>query len=77
MSGRRRHAIFAADIRSIGGVVTIASGRDRITSEWFFQVVHVFGGGDIVWRSRRLHDEDRAIATSRVLAEYTGAVVRL
>jgi hypothetical protein len=72
----RRIAIFASDVRRLGGVVTIASGRDRFTSEPFFHVDHVSRGGDVVFRSRPISDEDRAVEAARVLAEFTGSVVR-
>jgi hypothetical protein len=72
----RRNPIFDSDVRSLGGVVTVAAGRDRVTSEPFFQVNHVSGGGDVAFRSGRILDEDRAIEAAKVLAEFTGAVVR-
>ena len=72
---KSRRAIFASDIRHLGGTVSIATGRDRVTSEPFYQVDHISRGGDIAWRSRPILDEDRARAAARVLAEFTGAVV--
>jgi hypothetical protein len=72
----RRNPIYDADVRQLKGVVTIAAGRDRVTSEPFFQVNHVSAGGDVAFQSRRIPDEDRAAAAAAVLAEFTGAVVR-
>jgi len=37
---------------------------------------HISRGGDCAFRSRGLGDEDQANAAARVLAEFTGAVVR-
>ena len=72
----RRNPIFDSDVRQLGGVVTVAAGRDRVTSEPYYQVDHVSRGGDVVFRSRRIVDEDRAREAARVLAEFTGAAVR-
>lgn len=74
---RRPRPIFASDVRRLGGIVTVIVGRDRITSEQFFEVNHVSRGGDVAYRSRRILDEDRAIEAASVLAEFTGSVVRL
>jgi hypothetical protein len=52
-------------------------GRDRVTSEPFFQVDHISRGGDVIWRSHRIVDEDRAREAAVVLAEFTGAAVKL
>jgi hypothetical protein len=72
----RRAAIFASDVRQLGGVVTVAAGRDRVTSEQFYQVHHVSRGGDVAFQSRPIPDEDRALQAAETLAEFTGAVVR-
>ena len=72
----RRRAIFASDVRQIGGTVTVAAGRDHVPSEPFYQVHHVSRGGDVAFQSRRIPDEDRAMQAAQVLAEFTGAVVR-
>lgn len=72
----RRFAIFASEVRRLGGVVTIATGRDRVTSEPVYWVDHVSRGGDVVFRSQPIPDEDRAIQAAQVLAEFTGAEVR-
>jgi hypothetical protein len=72
----KRRPIFASEVRRLGGVVTVASGRDRVDSTQFYQVDHVSRGGDVAFRSSRIPDEDRAIQAAKVLAEFTGAVVR-
>jgi hypothetical protein len=73
----RRKAIVTSEVRRLGGVVTIAAGRDPVTSEPFFYVDHVSNGGNVAFRSRRIPDEDRAIQAAQVLAEFTGAMVKL
>jgi hypothetical protein len=73
---RYRPAIVASAVRQIGGVVTVAPGRDRISSEPFFQVQHVSAGGDCIFTSPRIPDEDRAVAAAETLASFTGSVVR-
>lgn len=71
-----RRPIFAADVRRLGGVVTVACTRDRVTSEPHYLVTHVSRGGDVAFQSLPIADEDRAIEAAKVLAEFTGAVVR-
>lgn len=72
----KHHPVFASDVRRLGGVVTVASGRDRVDGASFFQVDHVSRGGDVAFRSSRIPDEDRAIEAAKVLVEFTGAVMR-
>jgi hypothetical protein len=72
----RRNAIFASDAGRLGGVVTVAPGRDRVSSEPIYRVSHVSAGGDVAFQSLPICDEDRAIEAAKVLAEFTGAVVR-
>jgi hypothetical protein len=72
----RPNRIFAGDARRLGGVVSVAPGRDRVTSEPFYCVSHVSAGGDVVFQSRPIPDEDRALQAAQTLAEFTGAVVR-
>jgi hypothetical protein len=72
----RRVAIFASEVRRLGGVVTVAAGRDRVTSEPFYQVHHVSRGGDVAFQSRPIPNEDSALQAAQTLAEFTGAVVR-
>lgn len=43
----RRNAIFAADIRELGGVVSVHTCRDRCDGTPVFRVGHVSGGGDV------------------------------
>ncbi len=71
-----RRPIFSSDVQRLGGTVTIISGRDR-TSEPFYLIDHISRGGDCVWRSRPIHDEDRAHEAAQVLAQFCGATVRL
>jgi hypothetical protein len=72
----RRSPIYAADIRQLGGIVTIAPGRDRVTSEPRYTVNHVSAGGDIAFTSLPISDEARAIEAAEVLAQFTGATVQ-
>jgi hypothetical protein len=72
----RRNAIFASDARHLGGVVTVAPGRDRVSSEPSYRVSHASAGGDVAFQSLSICNEDRAIEAAKVLAEFTGAVVR-
>jgi hypothetical protein len=73
----RKNAIVASEVRRLGGVVTIAAGRDPVTSEPFFHVDHASNDGNVAFRSRRIPDEDRAIQAAQILAEFTGATVKL
>jgi hypothetical protein len=73
----RSQRIFANDIRRLGGVVTVSPVRDPSGGEPSFAVNHISGGGDCVFASRAIADEDQANAAARVLAEFTGAVARL
>ncbi len=74
MNARRQ--IFASDVQRLGGTVSIITGRDH-TSASFYLVDHISRGGDVVWRSRPIADEDRAREAAQVLAQFTGSVVRL
>ena len=76
MTVRRTIPIFAHDVRRLGGVVTVSLLRDPSGGEPMFTVAHVSRGGDCEFRSRGLGDEDQANAAARVLAEFTGAMVR-
>ena len=76
MTVRRSSPIFASQVRQLGGVVTVAPLRDPSGGEPLFAVSHISRGGDCAFRSRGLADEDQADAAARVLAEFTGAVVR-
>jgi hypothetical protein len=70
-----RRAVFASDIRRLGGVVTVQSTRNRTEAEAYLIVSHVSRGGDIAFRSGPIHDPDQADAAARVLADFTGAMV--
>ena len=72
----RRIAIFTSEVRQLGGMVAVSEYRDRIDGESFFSVGHVSRGGDVVFQSGKIFDEDQAAAAARVLAEFTGAEVR-
>jgi hypothetical protein len=77
MTVRRQQPVFASDIRRLGGTVSVVGGRDRITREQFYQVDHISRGGDLVWRSRRIFDEEAARQAAVVLSEFTGSAVKL
>jgi hypothetical protein len=77
MTVRRQRPVFASDIRRLGGVVSVAPVRDPTGGDPAFSVSHVSRGGDCAFRSRSIADEDQASAAARVLAEFTGAAVRL
>lgn len=71
----RRYPIFAADVRRLGGVVTIKPGRSRTDAEQFLIVTHLSRGGDIAFQSSPIHDPDQADAAACVLAQFVGAKV--
>jgi hypothetical protein len=71
---RRRPAIVASAVRKIAGIVSVAQGRDRLTSETIYLVRH--GGGDVAFQSLPIGDEDRAKEPAAVLAQFTGAQVQ-
>jgi hypothetical protein len=75
MTGRKGR-LFAEDIRTLGGVVTVSASRDRITSEPRYCIGHITRGGDVAWTSSPISDEDRAREAARVLAEFTGSELR-
>ena len=76
MTGRKGR-LFAEDIRTLGGVVTVSVSRDRVTGEPHYCIGHVTRGGDVAWTSTSpIGDEDRAREAARVLAEFTGAELR-
>jgi hypothetical protein len=72
MSHARRHPIYAADIRQLGGTVSVSAQRDRCGEEPVFRVSHVSAGGDIAFISAPILIEDHAAAASRVLGEFVG-----
>jgi hypothetical protein len=69
----RRNSVFAADIRRLGGVVTVHTGRDRNDGEPVFRVGHINNGGDVAFLSMAIMLEDQAAAAARVLAEFVDA----
>jgi hypothetical protein len=72
----RRKPIFGADVRRLGGIVTVAPCRDRVTSEPLYRVNHVSAGGDIAFTSLPISDETRALEAAEVLAQFVGATVQ-
>jgi hypothetical protein len=72
----RKGRLFAEDIRSLGGVVTVSASRDRVTSEPRCCIGHITRCGDVAWTSSPLPDEDQAREAARVLAKFTGAELR-
>jgi hypothetical protein len=74
MAHARRSPVFTADIRRLGGVVSVHPSRDRCGGDDpVFRVGHVSGGGDVVFLSLPIMLEDQAAAAARVLAEFVGA----
>jgi hypothetical protein len=73
MAQARRKPIFSADIRRLGGVVSVHPSRDRCGGEPVFRVGHVSGGGDVVFLSMPIMLEDQATAAARVLAEFVNS----
>jgi hypothetical protein len=69
----RRNPIYAADIRQLGGVVSVHTNRDRCDGAPIFRVSHISGGGDVAFLSMPLMLEDHATAAARVLAEFVHA----
>jgi hypothetical protein len=72
---RHRNPIFAADVRQLGGVVSVHTARDRGDGTPVFRVGHISGGGDVAFLSLPMMLEDHAAAAARVLAEFTSAAV--
>jgi hypothetical protein len=73
MARARRNPIYAADIRQLGGVVSVHAARDRCGGEAVFRVGHVSSGGDVAFLSTSMMLEDHAAAAARVLAEFVDA----
>jgi hypothetical protein len=75
-TARRRHPVYASDIRALGGTVCVVKVRNRIDpGEPQFRVDYVSRGRDLAWTSLPIADEDQARAASRAIAEFTGGVV--
>lgn len=69
---RRRQAVFAADVRQLGGAISVYCGRDRVESTPVYSVGYISRGGDLRWRSAPIPDADRAFAAAEVLAQFVG-----
>jgi hypothetical protein len=69
----RRKPIFAADIRQLGGVVSVHTDRNRCDGEPIFRVSHISAGGDVAFLSMPMMLEDHAAAAARVLAQFVSA----
>jgi hypothetical protein len=72
MAQARRNPVFAADIRRLGGVVSVHTARDRCGGDPTFRVGYISGGGDLAFSSLPIALEDHANAAARVLAELVG-----
>ena len=70
---QRRYPIYAAEVRRIGGMVTVHASPDRCEGTPVFRVGHISAGGDLVFLSTGLLIEDQANGAARVLAEFVGA----
>jgi hypothetical protein len=75
MTVRRQRPVFPGDIHQFGGVVSVASARDRIEGAGFFRVRHTSAGGDLDWVSPPIPDVDRATAAAECLGAFLGAQV--
>jgi hypothetical protein len=73
MAYPRRYPIHAADVRQLGGAVSVHTARDRCDDEPVFRVSHVSAGGDLAYLSTAVLTEDQASGAARVLAEFVGA----
>lgn len=69
---RRRQAVFASDVRQLGGAVSVCCGRDRVESSPVYTVGYISRGGDLRWKSAPIPDVDRAFAAAEVLAQFVG-----
>jgi hypothetical protein len=71
-----RRPVTSNDVRGLGGVVSVHSGRDLVDGSPRFSVGHISKGGDCCWRSLPMVDEDQARSAARILAEFVGGVVK-
>jgi hypothetical protein len=71
----RRYPIFAADVRRIGGIVSVHTARERYDGTPIFRVGHISAGGDVAFLSMSMMLEDHAAAAARVLAEFVGGAL--
>jgi hypothetical protein len=72
----RRAPIFDGDIRRIGGSVFVVPCRDHEDGGQHFRVRHISRGGDCVFLSPLIVDENCASASADTLAAFVGAQVR-
>jgi hypothetical protein len=68
-----RNPIYAADVRELGGIVSVHAAREDSDSSPVFRVGHISGGGDVAFLSTVVLIEDQANGAARVLAEFVGA----
>jgi hypothetical protein len=68
-----RNRIFSADVRELGGVVSVHTDRNRCDGELVFRVSHISGGGDVAFLSLPIVLEDHAAAAARVLGQFVNA----
>jgi hypothetical protein len=74
MAGRaRRKPLFASDVRQLGGIVSVHTGRDRSDGEPIFRVGHISAGGDVEFLSLPVMLEDHATAAARILGQFVNA----
>lgn len=69
----RKRPVFASDVRSLGGVVRVVPGRDRVDGVEFYRLSFVSRGGDLTWQGPPIDDEAVAAAAGRSLADFVGA----
>jgi hypothetical protein len=72
----RRRPIFVADLRELGGLVSIVHGRDPIERSEHFRINFASRGKDLIFLSRKISDESAAIVAAEVLSELLGAEVK-
>ena len=73
---RPSRPIYASDIRSLGGFVSVVPVRDHEGAQRW-RINHTSRGQDVVWLSTRIVNEDRAVAGAEALPEYLGAQVQV
>jgi hypothetical protein len=69
----RRNPIFAADVRQLGGVVSVHTLRDKCGGDPVFRVGHISAGGDVQFLSLPVMLEDHATAAARILGQFVNA----
>jgi hypothetical protein len=69
----RRNPIYAADIRQLGGVVSVHADRNRCDGEAIFRIGHISAGGDVQFLSLPVMLEDHATAAARILGQFVNA----